>query len=59
MCVFMLAVGVIAIIGGVCSLNRKGWVWALTGAVCAVFVWNVLGIPAVVFVVMGRGEFGG
>ena len=56
----VVALGVVAIIGGICSLRRKAWGLALAGAICAVFIPHVtavVGILAVIFVASSRKEF--
>ena len=52
-----LILGIVAIVGGICALRRKVWGLALAGSICALFPWWILGIPAIIFVVMGKGEF--
>lgn len=56
--VFLGVIGILAITGGIYAFKRKRWNWALTGAICACFFPIVLGIPAIVFVVMSKNEFG-
>ncbi len=54
-----IILGIVAIVGGVHALRRKIWGLALAGSICAVFhpiTW-FLGIAAIVFVILGRGEF--
>ena len=55
----MIVLGTVAIVGGVYALKRKVWGLALAGAICAFIVPPafVLGIPAIIFVVMGKSEF--
>jgi hypothetical protein len=53
-----LALGIIALIGGIVTLRRKAWGFALTGAICALFPMVPLGILAIIFVSMGKKEFG-
>jgi len=43
--------------GGVCALQRKKWVWALVGSICAALIFPFLGIPAVVLTALSRDEF--
>jgi hypothetical protein len=54
-----LVLGVIAIVGGICALNRRVWGLALAGAICALFPPHVavLGILAIIFVALSKGEF--
>ena len=51
------AVGVLAIVGGVFALKRKHWGWALAGAIAGTFLFLPCGIPAIVFVSIGKHEF--
>ena len=53
----LLALGIIALIGGIITLRRKAWGFALAGAICALFPIVPLGILAIIFVSMGRKEF--
>jgi len=53
----LLALGIIALIGGIVTLKRKTWGFALAGAICALFPIVPLGILAIIFVAMGRKEF--
>lgn len=61
--VIVLILGVIAIVGGVHALKRKSWGLALAGSICAVFcpgpfaIPTILGILAIIFVAIGKGEF--
>jgi hypothetical protein len=60
-----IAIGIVAIVGGVFALKRKRWRLALAGSVCAIFsIWLIpvllnvpLAIAAIVLVVLGKGEF--
>jgi hypothetical protein len=61
----VIAIGIVAIVGGVFALKRKRWGLALAGSICAFFSFffipvflNVpLGIAAIILVVLGKGEF--
>ncbi len=54
----IIVLGIIAIIGGICALKRKIWGLALTGSICAFLgPWGLLGILAIIFVSLGKGEF--
>lgn len=55
----MIALGIVAIVGGIYALKRRVWGLALAGAICALLVPPpfILGILAIIFVVMGKGEF--
>ena len=61
----VVAIGIVAIVGGIFALKRKRWGLGLAGSICATFsliiipvFLNVpLAIAAIVLVVLGRGEF--
>ena len=53
----LLALGIIALAGGIVTLRRKAWGFALTGAICAMFPVVPLGILAIIFVSKGKKEF--
>ena len=53
----LLALGIIALIGGIVTLRRRAWGFALTGAICALFPIIPLGIFAIIFVSIGKKEF--
>jgi len=55
--VFLLALGIVAIVGGVFALRRKSFGMALAGAICALFPIVILGILAIIFVAVSRKEF--
>ncbi len=52
-----IVLGIVAIVGGVYALKRRLWGLALAGAICAVSGFWLLGILAIIFVAMGKGEF--
>ncbi len=52
-----IVLGIIALIGGIMTLKRKAWGFALAGAVCALFPAVPLGVVAIIFVIMGRKAF--
>ena len=53
-----LILGIVAIVGGIYALKRRVWGLALAGAICSLFgPWFVLGVLAIIFVAMGKGEF--
>ena len=54
---FILIISTLAIVGGVCALRRKIWGLALTGAVCAIFPVQILGVVSVVFIAISKKEF--
>lgn len=53
----IIAIGVLAIVGGVFALKKIRWGWALAGAIAASLSFFFLGIAAVVLIAMSRTEF--
>jgi hypothetical protein len=53
----IIAIGIIALIGGIFTLRRKAWGFALAGAILALFPIVPLGVLAIIFVSMGKNEF--
>lgn len=60
----IVALSVIAIVGGVFAIKNRAWGFALAAAICACIVGLVplvpglvLGIPAIVFTVLGKEQF--
>ena len=54
----LIILGVIAIVGGSCALRRRVWGLALAGSICAfIGPGTILGILAIIFVSLGKGEF--
>jgi hypothetical protein len=49
--------GIISIVGGIYALKRKMWGLALAGSILAIPTSQVLGVLAVIFVSLGKGEF--
>jgi hypothetical protein len=56
--IFHALAGALAIVGGVFALKRKHWGWALAGAIGGTITFCLCGIPAIIFIVMGKKEFG-
>jgi len=54
----LLVLGIIAIVGGVSAIRRKSFDLSLAGAICALIPLNLLGLLAVIFVALGKREFG-
>ena len=52
-----LILSVLGIIGGIFSIQRKHWGWALAGAIAGCLTFLPLGVGAVVLVAMGKSEF--
>jgi hypothetical protein len=58
--IVLLVFGIIALVGGVHAIKRKRWGLALAGAILSfpfVPFGGVLGLLAVIFVSLGKGEF--
>lgn len=55
--VFLVLIGALAVIGGIYALKKKSWGMALAGAIAGTFVFFACGIPALIFVCLGRQEF--
>jgi hypothetical protein len=53
----LLALGILAVIGGISATKRKKFGLSLAGAICALLS-GLLGILAVIFVALGKREFG-
>ncbi|MCK4402475.1 MAG: hypothetical protein KAV98_01720 [Dehalococcoidia bacterium] len=53
----IIILGIVAIVGGIYALKRKVWGLALAGCICSLFGPWFLGVPAIIFVAMGKGEF--
>lgn len=51
------ALGVLAIVGGALALKRRHWGWALAGSIAAGMIFFPCGIPAIIFIAMGKPEF--
>ena len=53
-----LIFGIIAIVGGIYALRRQVWGLALAGSIFALIgPWAILGLLAIIFVSLGKGEF--
>lgn len=53
-----LLLGIVAIVGGIYALRREVWGLALAGSICAlVGPGFLLGLLAIIFVSLGKGEF--
>jgi hypothetical protein len=56
---FPAALGIISIAGGIFSLQRREWGWALAGSITTIFLSNILGIVSIVLTVLSKNEFDG
>jgi hypothetical protein len=54
---YYIALGALAIVGGVFALRKVRWGWALAGAIAASLGFYYTGIVAVIFVSMSQAEF--
>jgi hypothetical protein len=54
---FYVAAGVLAIVGGVFALKKKYWGWSLAGAIAGTMTFWLCGIPALIFICLGKSEF--
>jgi hypothetical protein len=52
-----IAIGIVAIVGGIFALRRRVWRLALAGAILAIISMPFLGTPATIFVAKGKKEF--
>lgn len=55
--IFMLAAGILAIIGGIYALRKKKWGLALAGSIGALFGSSPLGVAAIIFTALSKNEF--
>jgi len=49
--------GILAILGGIASVRRRAWGFALTGAICSILCFFPIGIIAVILTASSRQEF--
>ena len=52
-----LAIGVLALAGGIFALQKKSWGLVLAGSIASLLIFFVLGIIAIVFTVQSKDEF--
>jgi len=54
------ALGILAIVGGISAIRKKRFGLSLAGAICALAsgLWGILAVLAVIFVALGKREFG-
>jgi hypothetical protein len=53
----LIIIAIIAIVGGIYALKRRIWGLALAGTICSLLCIWILGIPAIIFVILGKNEF--
>jgi hypothetical protein len=49
--------GILAIVGGIFAIRRNHWGLALAGAIAGTLTFFPCGIPAIIFISMGKSEF--
>jgi len=52
-----LAIGVLALVGGIFALQKKSWGLVLAGSIASIISFFVLGVLAIVFTVIAKDEF--
>ncbi len=56
--VWMAAAGILALLGGIYSIQRRKWGLTLAGSIAAILGgWTVLGILATIFAAISKNEF--
>ena len=53
----LLVLGILALIGGISAIKRRSFGMSMLGAICALIPINMLGLFAVIFVSLAKGEF--
>jgi hypothetical protein len=53
----LAAVGSLSLVGGVFSLQRRMWGWALAGSIATLLVSNVFGIVSLILTALSKDEF--
>ncbi len=55
--IVLLVLGILALVGGISAIKRRSFGMSVLGAVCALLPVNVLGLFAVIFISLAKGEF--
>jgi hypothetical protein len=55
--IVVLIFGIIALVGGISAIKRRRWGLSLAGSILSLFIMPILGILAIIFVSLGKGEF--
>jgi hypothetical protein len=55
--IMLLITGILAVFGGIAALQRRRWLWAVIGAIAAVFCFAPFGVASIVLTVMAEKEF--
>ena len=53
----LIALGVVAVIGGIYALRGRMWGLALAGAICSAFLAAPVGVLAIIFISITKREF--
>jgi hypothetical protein len=53
----MTLLGALGVVGGIFAIRGKNWGLALAGAIAGTITFFPVGVPAIVFVALGKGEF--
>jgi len=53
-----VCISALAIVGGINALRKKNWGLALAGAIAGALAFFPCGIPAIIFITIGKLEFG-
>lgn len=54
---FFVLTGALGVVGGIFAIKRKNWGLALAGAIAGTVTFFPVGVPAIIFVALGKGEF--
>ena len=53
----LVAVSLLALVGGIYAVQRKMWGWALAGSIATALMSNIVGVVSIVLVAVSREEF--
>lgn len=48
---------IVTIVGGIYALKRRKWGLVLSGVICSLLYFNIIGIPALVLTLLSKDEF--
>lgn len=55
--VFFVLLGALGVVGGIFAIRKKNWGLALAGSIAGTITFFPVGVPAIVFTALGKGEF--
>jgi hypothetical protein len=55
--ILVIALGALSVIGGVMSLQRRTWGWALAGSIAAAFISTLFGLASIILIAISKDEF--